>query len=159
MDKTGSRSTLGVGNMSHGSLKFKYFEKATKFETIFHLFFDVILLIISQLLELQFFRLLGLQSVFLKENPGSWITWPISYSCRSYYSLFFSKADSSLKQSFAKLSKFTQNGPWILFWVKIWVILWICSASQAVISFSAWEKSCDSTPRIFFLEHKMRHYL
>ena len=42
------------------------------------------------------------------------------------------------------------------FWVKISVILWICSALQAVISFSAWEKSRDSTPRIFFLEHKMR---
>ena len=31
------------------------------------------------------------------------------------------------------------------FWVKIVVILWICSALQAVLSFSAWEKSRDST--------------
>ena len=30
---------------------------------------------------------------------------------------------------------------------------------QAVISFSAWEKSHDSTPMIFFLEHKMRPLL
>ena len=51
---------------------------------------------------------------------------------------------------------FTQNGPWLSFWVKRGVILWICSALQAVISISAWEKSRDSTPRIFFLEHKMR---
>ena len=36
------------------------------------------------------------------------------------------------------------------------VILWVCSALKAVISFSAWVKSRDSTPRIFFLEHKMR---
>ena len=44
----------------------------------------------------------------------------------------------------------------LLFWVKIGVILWICLALQVVISFSAWEKSCDSTHRIFILEHKMR---
>ena len=31
------------------------------------------------------------------------------------------------------------------FWVKIVVILWIFSALQAVLSFSAWEKSRDST--------------
>ena len=37
-------------------------------------------------------------------------------------------------------------------------ISWICSALQVVISLSAWEKSRDSTPRIFFLEHKMRPY-
>ena len=46
---------------------------------------------------------------------------------------------------------FTQNinlGP---FWVKI-VILWICSALQAVLSFSAWEKSRDSTPNSQKLE-------
>ena len=44
----------------------------------------------------------------------------------------------------------------LLFWVKIGVILWICLALQVVISFSAWEKSRDSTHRIFILEHKMR---
>ena len=41
----------------------------------------------------------------------------------------------------------TQNGPgWrkLSFWVKIVVILWIYSVLQAVISFSAWDKSCDS---------------
>ena len=37
----------------------------------------------------------------------------------------------------------THNGPRLSFWV---VILWICSALQAVLSFSAWEKSRDSTP-------------
>ena len=31
------------------------------------------------------------------------------------------------------------------FSMKIVVILWICTALQAVLSFSAWEKSCDST--------------
>ena len=60
---------------------------------------------------------------------------------------------------FAKLSNFTK---WhlfslkLLFWVKIGVILWIYSAFQAVISFSAWEKSRDSTHRIFILDHKVR---
>ena len=44
----------------------------------------------------------------------------------------------------------------LLFWVKIGVILWICLTLQVVVSFSAWEKSCDSTHRIFILEHKMR---
>jgi hypothetical protein len=40
---------------------------------------------------------------------------------------------------------FTQNDNFIYsgpFWV---VILWICSALQTVISFSAWDKSCDPT--------------
>ena len=32
----------------------------------------------------------------------------------------------------------------IIVWVKIVVILWIYSALQAVISFSAWDKSRDS---------------
>ena len=41
---------------------------------------------------------------------------------------------------------FPQNGPKFLFWVKIVVILWIWSVLQAVIYFSAWEKSHDSTP-------------
>ena len=46
----------------------------------------------------------------------------------------------------AKLSKFTiWHSKWLLFWVKIVVILWIWSALQAVISFSAWDKTCDST--------------
>ena len=38
-----------------------------------------------------------------------------------------------------------QNGPRLSFWVKMVVILWICSALQAVLSFSAREKSGDST--------------
>ena len=46
----------------------------------------------------------------------------------------------------------TQIGPWLTFWVKIVVILWICSALQAVLSFSAWEKSRDSTPNSQKLE-------
>ena len=47
---------------------------------------------------------------------------------------------------------FTQNdnpGP---FCGKKIVILWICSAFQAVPSFSAWEKSRDSTPNCQKLE-------
>ena len=40
---------------------------------------------------------------------------------------------------------FTQNDNQGPFWVKIVVILWICSALQAVLSLSAWEKSRDST--------------
>ena len=40
---------------------------------------------------------------------------------------------------------FTQNGPRLSFWVKMVVILWICSALKAVLSFSAWLKSGDST--------------
>ena len=38
----------------------------------------------------------------------------------------------------------TQNGRRLSFWVKIVVILWICSALQAVLCFSAWEKSRES---------------
>ena len=49
------------------------------------------------------------------------------------------------KQLLAKLSKFTQNGPRLSFWVKMVLILWICTALQGVLSFSAWEKSRDST--------------
>ena len=64
------------------------------------------------------------------------------------------------KELLAKLKKFTkwqtictQNGPRLSFWVKIVVVLWICSALQAVVSFSAWEKSRDSTPNSKKLEH------
>ena len=39
----------------------------------------------------------------------------------------------------------TQNGPRLSFWVKMVVILWICSALQAALSFSAWEKPHDSS--------------
>ena len=38
-----------------------------------------------------------------------------------------------------------QNGKLGPFRVKIVIFLWICSALQAVLSFSAWEKSRDST--------------
>ena len=47
---------------------------------------------------------------------------------------------------------FTQNDPRLSFWVKIVVILWICPDLQAVHSFSAWEKSRDSTPNSRKLE-------
>ena len=47
---------------------------------------------------------------------------------------------------------FTQNDNLGPFWVKIDVILWIYSALQAVFSFSAWEKSRDSTPKSQKLE-------
>ena len=40
---------------------------------------------------------------------------------------------------------FNQSGPRLSFWVKMIVTLWICAALQAVLSFSAWEKSRDST--------------
>ena len=43
------------------------------------------------------------------------------------------------------ITDFTQNGPRLSFWVKMVVIFWIFSALQAVLSFSASEKSCDST--------------
>ena len=42
---------------------------------------------------------------------------------------------------------FTQSGPRLWFWVKILVIFWICSALKAVLSFSAWEKSCQKLYR------------
>ena len=53
------------------------------------------------------------------------------------------------KELLAKLSKvINDNSKDNLgaFWVKIVVILWICSSLQGVLSFSAWEKSRDSTP-------------
>ena len=52
------------------------------------------------------------------------------------------KAEQILKMT----TIFTQNCPRLLFYVEIVVILWICSALQAVPSFSALEKSHDSTP-------------
>ena len=51
------------------------------------------------------------------------------------------------EQIYKMTTIFTQNGPRLSFWVKIVVILGICSALQAVLSFSAWEKSRDSTPK------------
>ena len=48
---------------------------------------------------------------------------------------------------------FTQNGPRLYFWVKIVLILWIFTALQAVLSFSAGEKSRDPTPNSQKLEH------
>jgi hypothetical protein len=48
---------------------------------------------------------------------------------------------------------FTQNDNLRPFWVKIVVILWICSALQAVLSFSVEEKSHDSTPNSPKLEN------
>ena len=50
-------------------------------------------------------------------------------------------------------TSFTQNEHLGPFWVKLVVILWICLALQAVLSFSAWEKSRDSTPNSQKLEH------
>ena len=47
---------------------------------------------------------------------------------------------------------FTQNGPRWLFWVKIDAILLMCPALQAALSFSAREKSSDSTPNSQKLE-------
>ena len=42
---------------------------------------------------------------------------------------------------------FTRNGPRLSFWVKIVVILWFAQlCRQFFLSFSAWEKSRDSTP-------------
>ena len=49
------------------------------------------------------------------------------------------------EQIHKKTTIFTQNGPRLSFWVKMVLILWICSALQGVLSFSAWEKSRDST--------------
>jgi hypothetical protein len=60
------------------------------------------------------------------------------------------------KELLSKLVKmttiFTHNDNLGQFWVKMIVILWIYSALQAVISFSAWEKSRDSTPNSQKLE-------
>ena len=63
------------------------------------------------------------------------------------------------KELLAKLCKFTkwqlfftQNENLGLFWVKIVVILWIWSTLHAVLSFSEWEKSRDSTPNSQKLE-------
>ena len=50
-------------------------------------------------------------------------------------------------EQFHKMATFlTQNGNRMLLWVKTVVILWVCSALEAVLSLSAWEKSRDSTP-------------
>ena len=49
------------------------------------------------------------------------------------------------EQTHKMTTSFTQSGPRLSFWVKIIAILGICSALQAVLSFSAWEKSGHST--------------
>ena len=69
--------------------------------------------------------------------------------------LLFNLANDCLL-NWANSQKWQLSSLKLLFWVKIGVIIWICSALQSVLSFSAWEKSCDSTHRIFILEHKMR---
>ena len=51
---------------------------------------------------------------------------------------------SKAEQIYKTTTIFTQNGSKMLFWMKMVVILWICSVLQAIISFSAWEKSRDS---------------
>ena len=71
--------------------------------------------------------------------------------------LLFNLANDCLL-NWANSQKWQLSSLKLLFWVKIGVILWICSALQAVLSFSAWEKSRDSTHRIFILEHKMRSW-
>ena len=45
-----------------------------------------------------------------------------------------------------KRNQMLKLGSRLSFWMKIVVILWIFSALQVVLSFSAWEKSLESTP-------------
>ena len=56
------------------------------------------------------------------------------------------------KQTHKMTTIFNQKNNLGPFWVKIVVILWICSALQAVLSFSALEKSC------FFLFYISNHW-
>ena len=44
------------------------------------------------------------------------------------------------KQILKMTTIYNQNGPRLSFWVNTVIILWICTASQTVISFSAWDK-------------------
>ena len=75
-------------------------------------------------------QVLYMSSSFLA--VGSWVTW------------FFSswKRQNCLRSRPNSQNDifFTQNDNLGPFWVKLVVILWICSALQAVLSFSAWEK-------------------
>ena len=77
----------------------------------------------------------------------------VPYMTSSFWLLGVESRDFSHveKELLGKLSKFKRWQLSLLkmvlaFWVKKVVILWICPALQAVLSFSAWEKSRDSTP-------------
>ena len=78
--------------------------------------------------------------------------WLLGVESRDFSQGEKERTASKAKQIYKMTIIFTQNvnlGP---FWVKIDVILWIYSALQAVFSFSAWEKSRDSTPKSQKLE-------
>ena len=80
----------------------------------------------------------------------------VLYMCSSFWLLGVESRDFShaeKERSACKAEKihkmttiFNQDGSRLSFYVKMAVILWIWTALQAVRSFSAWEKSRDSTP-------------
>ena len=74
-------------------------------------------------------------------------TCPLVFGCWELSHLIFlmQREKKNCLQIHKMTNDFTLNDNLGLFWVKIVVILWICSALQAVLSFSAWEKSRDST--------------
>ena len=76
--------------------------------------------------------------------------WLLGDESRDFSDMIFLKLRK--KELLAKLSKFTQNDNLGPFLVKIVVILWILSALQAVLSYSAWENSRESTPNSQKLE-------
>jgi hypothetical protein len=70
----------------------------------------------------------------------------------------FSQAEKKIKVAKANqihklTTTFIQKGQKLSFWVKIVAILWICSAVTTAISFSAWDKSRDSSANSSKFEH------
>ena len=99
---------------------------------------------------LQFFSL-------IYDSLGS-STCALDFGCWELSNVIFLKLrKKELPAKFGKLTKwqtfFTQNDNLGPFWVKIVVILWICTALQAMLSFSASEKLRDSTPNSQKLKH------
>ena len=80
---------------------------------------------------------------------GCWIRWVNFWLTQSERELNSCKADKIHNLT----TIFTQNDNLGPFWVKIVVILWICTALQAMLSFSASEKLRDSTPNSQKLKH------
>ena len=85
--------------------------------------------------------------------------WLLRVESRDFFQPEKEKTACKAEQIHKMTTIFIQNGNLGPFWVKIVVILWIRSALQAVLSFSAWEKSSDSTPNSPKLEDMYSTYM
>ena len=72
--------------------------------------------------------------------------WLLGVELRDFFQAEQERTACKAEQIHNMTTIFTQNDNLGPFWVEIVVIFLICSALQAVLSFSAWQKSHDSTP-------------